>query len=291
MDLGNIITNSFKYPAGDLKKFLIICILCALPFIPLFCFDLMDNNVEILVGIWLILVLVEILIIPGYLISVVKEGCGLSKSVPSIKVGRNIINTLKYILLNIIYSLVPLLVLVIGVFALGMSSLPVFESITKITKLDDVANLLSNIPNMLSNFINSILILLAVFLIVSFIFSLLSYVATARFAKHNKLGEAFRSIIGDIKQIGVLKLIAWYIVMGMMVSIIVDVAAFVLFVPYAGVFIYFAIVFPYVLMVYYYSLGLLHSSVEGSDEEFDFDEFDLNEFEKEIKSIRRMYYE
>ena len=172
-----------------------------------------------------------------------------------------------------------------------MSSLPVFESVTKITKLDDVANLLSNIPNMLSNFINSILILLAVFLIVSFIFSLLSYVATARFAKHNKLGEAFRSIIGDIKQIGVLKLIAWYIVMGMMVSIIVDVAAFVLFVPYAGVFIYFAIVFPYVLMVYYYSLGLLHSSVEGSGEEFDFDEFDLNEFEKEIKSIRRMYYE
>ena len=289
MKLCDIISNSFKYPAGDLKKFLIICVLFALPIIPVSVLDFMEGNVEILVGLAVLLFIIDVLIIPGYFISIVGKGCSKSKSVPSIRVGRNIINTFKYIVLNIVYSLVPLIVLVIGVYALGLSSISVIQSIQHITSITDLVNLISN-------FFNSIVIVLTVFLIVSWIFSLLAKVAIARFANYNKLSEAFKKIIGDIKEIGVLKLIAWFIVMGIIMSIIFDVSALLTLIPYVGVFLYFAVIVPYIVMMYCYSLGLLYSGVEGSEGDFDSDDFDsydfdLDEFEKEILDIRKRHNE
>ena len=270
MNLGEIIINSFKYPARDFKKFLLICLLFALPIIPVFAFITIGDYFEILAVLFLLLAVIDILIIPGYFISVVGKGCNQSESVPPIKLGRNIINTFKFAILEFIYGLVPFFVFIIGIFASAYFS---FSQTTFDVLLDSI-----------SNFITSFLIVLIITILVSFIFSLLSCVATARFAHFNKLRAAFKNIIGDIKEIGVLKLLLWFIVMGIVTSLITIISVLLIFIPYAGIVICLAVLIPYLMMVYYYSLGLLYSNVGGAD-----DDFDLDEFEKEIQVIKMMY--
>lgn len=279
MKFEDIISNSFKYPFGDLKRFSIICILFLLPIIPLIFLSFIDGYSEVLMGIFAVLLIIDILIVPGYFISVVREGCNQSKSIPSIRIGRNIINTFKYFILELVYNLVPILVFIFGIGIIGFIYLPDFTfnlSNLAITKL--FVSIMSAI--------DSFLLVLLITAILLIIFTLVSCVAIARFAKYDKLSEGFKNVIGDLKEIGVIKLISWYVMIGIFISLISNVAALLLAVPHVGNIIYYAIILPYLVMVYFYSLGLLYSDVGDTVVE---DNFDLDEFEVEVMSIRRMY--
>lgn len=284
MDVGNILSKSFKYPINDFKNFLKICILCVLPIIPLIAVLFFEDEMIItaLGCIFAILLLVVFLVLPGYFISVIKQGSNVSNSIPSLKVGRNIINTLKWVVLNIIYSIIPIAVFAVCIVSSGIFSL--FQ-----------ADLIAENPDAVINVLSSLAIYLLIGLVVAWIFSLISSVATARFAKYDSLAEAFsfKALYRDIRKIGVLRIIGWFILINIVITFISNITSLVMFIPYVGVIIYLGFVVPYLVAVYYYSLGLLYSNAGGSveyDDEYEDDgeELDLDEFEREIQALKMM---
>ncbi|MBR2558487.1 MAG: DUF4013 domain-containing protein [Methanobrevibacter sp.] len=265
MKMGNILTKSFKYPFNDFKNFLVVCVLFLLPALPLFALRVLGDNAIILcIVLSLLLLFIDILIIPGYFVSVVKSGCDNPKSVPSIKLGKNIVDSFKKFILDFIYGLVPFIVFVVGIIISGMYA--------------------SNSDQLLFSF----MIVLVITAILSVIFSLFSSVATARLAKYDSLSKAFSfgEVFADVKRIGFWKVLAWYILMGIIVFLIAHVVLLLVFIPYVGLIIYFAFIIPYIISVYYCSLGLLYSNVDGSGKKDG--EVDLDEFEREIQEIKMM---
>ena len=259
MNVGNILSLSFKYPFGDYKNLTIFSALFLLSVIMSVGFWIHN---DILLKIGFVAVMLLFLIVPGYLISVIKEGCLESSNIPSLNIVKNIIDTLKLIVLNIVYMIIPILVFLALTFGTGLSS--VFTT--------------GSIP---LNFFSSLSITLIISFIVFLIFTLISYVAMARFAYYGKLVGAlnFKSVFGDIKKIGVLRLIGWYLLMAIILGIIGRVSLLLLLVPYIGIIIYMCLVTPIISLIFYYSIGLLYSNVAGA-------EFDINTFERELMEFR-----
>lgn len=273
MNFGDIISNSVKYPFEDLKNLGFVCLLFVLLLI-LPIGIIIKNPITMAIGAAGLLVF--ILITPGYKILVIKSGINQSSNIPSIKVGRSIINTLKLLVLKICYVAIPsIIALIILLFATGLLNYPVviFKSMPNLTFTFDL----------IGRFLNAIWITLMVTSIVRLIFSLLSYIAQARLANSNSLIEALKihKVILDIKEIGFFKFIGWYIVMGILLAIISIIAGFVLFVPYVGFIIYLCIVMPIIYLIYNYSLGLLYS-----DFSYDEDDDDLDKFERELQYLK-----
>ena len=279
VNFGGIISNSFKYPFKDLKKLGFICLLFVLLLILPVGILIFKNSVSIVIGVACLLIF--ILITPGYNILVIKSGIEQSNRVPSVKVGRSIINTLKLLVLYICYIAIPsIITFTILMFATGLSNYPM----AIFTSTD-----LNSAHELISGFLNAILITLIVTSIVRFIFSLVSYIAKARLANSNSLIEALKinKVIRDIRKIGLLKFIGWYLIMGILLAIVGAIALLVLFVPYVGFIIYLCIVVPIIYLVYNYSLGLLYSDL--SDGKHDGDD-DLEKFEREIKYLKYGLY-
>lgn len=262
MDLGNIITNSFKYPFNDYKNLSIFCALFLLALIP-FAGVLMEQDTVFVIG--LITTIILMLIVPGYLLSVIHNGCEESLELPSLNIVKNIVNTLKLIVLDIVYMIIPVIVLLILLFATGFFTLFSANSIENLSEL-----------SLGAGFIAAFIIMF----IVSLIFLILSYIAKARFAHTGSLSEAldFGKVIRDIKDIGVGKLVIWYLLMNVLVGLVSRITIFLLLIPYAGVLVYVCIITPVLMLIYYYSIGLLYSGICG---------LNIDEFEKELYTIRK----
>ena len=263
MDLSQIISNSFKYPFKDLKRLAILCMLFVLPVIlPIGVYY--DSDIVSSLGIIVILVL--ILIIPGYTVSIVKKGSIESSNLPSLSIGKNIIDTFKLLVLRIVYMIVPIAVFLVLLFAAG-------SLIFTIGSVSDVFGFLSALG----------IVFLASY-IVYIIFEFLLIFAKARLAHFNSLTEALKihKVLKDIKSIGVGRVIGWYIVMAILLGVISIICALLIFIPYVGILLYFCVSVPIILVIYYYSLGLLYSNiVDGSG-----DDLDLDKFEKEIQRLK-----
>lgn len=266
MDIGKIISNSFKCPFKNLKQLAVLCILFVLPFVLPVGF-MVDQQIVKILGI--IAIIVFALFLPGYLLSVVRSGTMESPGIPILK-PRNIIDTFKLIVLRIVYMIIPVLVFVI--FALGFGSL----SIDAISKF--------NFSSIISYFV----IAAVIGLIVYVIFALLLIIAKARLAYTNSLVEALKihKVVKDIRNIGLAKTIAWYLVIAILLGVISNILFIALMlVPFAvGIVIYVVIVIPIICIIYYYSLGLLYSNI--SEEKISDDDIDLEKFEKEIQRLK-----
>ena len=277
MDFGAIISNSFKYPFKDLKNLGFVCLLFVLLLIlPIGIY--IKNSTAMTIG--AVCLLIFILIVPGYNILVIKSGIDQSRKIPTIKVGRSIINTLKLLILDICYIAIPsIIACLILLFATGLIDYPmnIFKSILDLNMTFTL--------DLISGFLNAIGITLIVTAIVRVIFTLLSCIAKARLANSNRLTEALKihKVISDIKKIGFLKFIGWYIVIGILLAIVNMIAfSLALFVHPACFIIYLCIVLPVIYIIYNYSLGLLYSNFKAGNGEDD----DLEKFERELMYLK-----
>lgn len=271
MDLGNIISYSFRFPFRDLKHLALICVLFVftliLPFGLIF-----ENRIVAVIG--LVALLAFFLIFPGYLISVVKSGINQSYDVPNIKPGKNIVNTINLIVLHICLITLPtLIVFLICVMVFGFFTNPI-----------DFSTIESS-SNQLFGLLSGIISIFVITGIVSWILSIFYYIAKARLASYDSLAQAlkFHKSIEDIKKIGIGNFIGWYLVMGILVSLCNTVASLLIFIPYVGLIIYVCIAIPVLSVIYYYSLGLLYSDIS----DFKKDD-DLESFEKELEMFKML---
>ena len=79
-----------------------------------------------------------------------------------------------------------------------------------------------------------------------------------------------KKVIRDIKNIGIVNIIKWLIVMAILLNAITFISSFVMSIPYVGFLIYGCIVIPIIESIANYSLGLLYSNISKSYDDSNF---------------------
>ena len=104
MDVGKIILNSFKYPLRNIAKLPILFILFILiAIVPIGM--VMDNKYLMFIG--LIGFFLFILIVPGYMLSIVKTGSIGSSAFPSFNLTNTVHDSIRVLCLRMVYMIVP----------------------------------------------------------------------------------------------------------------------------------------------------------------------------------------
>jgi hypothetical protein len=260
MDVATIISNSFKYPFRNLKKLPILFVLFILmAIIPIGM--LLDNDYVVYFGAFAFLMF--ILIVPGYLLSIVKTGSRESSVLPSFNLINNIYDSIRVLFLRFIYMLVPAAVFFILMTKVAPASIGLLRDLQ------------------IHTFLAAVGLMIVIFLITYIIFEFLLFFAKARMAYFNSLPEALKvnKVIGDIRNIGIFNIIKWLVVMAVLLIVISVVASFVMTIPYVGVLIYICIILPTIESIGNYSLGLLYSNIAENSS-------DLEMIEREIKLLK-----
>jgi hypothetical protein len=181
MELGEIIKDAVKYPTSNIKALLLYLVL-----------GLLIGVVEVLTGITsitklslnfdsgivlgiigVIIVIAIALLMLGFSLDVIKFAIKRSADAPEIDLARQISNGLKYIIISIVYMIIPIIIIVV----LGA----IFQHW--------IATILG--------------------LIVAIIFAFALTMAVCRLSKTDNLGSALdiRGVIADLKAIGIGKVI------------------------------------------------------------------------------------
>lgn len=242
MDVGKIIVSSFRYPFRNIAKLPILFVLFVLmAIIPIA--KLLDNTYLMIFGV--VAFFIFILIVPGYLVSIIKTGSIGSDMLPSYNLKNNILDSIRVLCLRIVYMIVPACVFFIVMSTLGSASI----------------DLLYNLQ--IHTFLATIGLIILLVLGIWIIFEVLLFFAKARLAYFNSFSEAVKinRVVGDIRKIGIFNIIKWMVLMVIVMTIISFITSFVLSIPYVGFLIYIGVVIPFMESVANYSLGLLYSNI------------------------------
>jgi hypothetical protein len=232
MDAGEITSNALKYPLTDFKKVLILGILTILS--------------SLIIPGFLVL---------GYIFKIIKSTMKDSSELPNFNQWTSMfIDGLKVFVLFFIYSIIPCILILIGIWGAILPMLTV-----------PGAGSLLNSPlslNMLGGIASIGLILLVV---ISFIIP----VALANMVYQGKLVAAFRlkEIIGKIKEIGWVDYLIWFIIMLIIIWVAYFVSSFLILPFIIGIVIVPLIISPYLSIFLARSIGLVYK-YEGSDHEY-----------------------
>ncbi len=120
MDLSKIIVNSVKYPFKNLIKLPIIFILFILIAIVPFGW-IFNNRFVVLIGV--IAFFLFILIVPGYMLGIVRKGSIESSVFPSFNVVNTSYDAVRVLALRIVYMIVPAVMFFIALSTLGVSGI------------------------------------------------------------------------------------------------------------------------------------------------------------------------
>lgn len=201
---------------------------------------MVDKTLSALFALALFIIFFACLILPGYSISVMKEGIDQSDIIPPFDFKNNIIDTVKVVIISIIYLLIPAIIsLSISMFAGALFTGIGYTGII------------------------SVLIISLINLIIYIVFEILLFVGLMRFAEYGELREATRipEVFNDLKDIGIIKLIITIIILGIITEIILGIGSLISFIPIIGGIVFGAIILPFALLAYWYALGSLYSDV------------------------------
>ena len=246
MNIGKIITSSFKYSFRNIQKLAILFILSLLfALVPIGL--IYDNNYALVLG--MIAFLAFILIVPGFLLSIVNIGLNESSLFPSINFGKTIYDSVRLWALRIVYMIVPATVFLIVLSTMGQSSVDMLAKI--------------QIPN----FILTVGLIFVIVLVTYLIFEFLLFFAKARLAYFNSLSEALKihKVVIDIKNIGIVNIIKWVIVMVVLLVVFSYISSWLMLIPYVGFLVYLGIVIPLLESIGNYSLGLLYANIADNE--------------------------
>lgn len=246
MNVGKIISNSIKYPFRNIKKLPILFLLFMLfALVPIGL--IYDNKYALILG--MVAFFAFILIVPGYLLSIVNIGLNESSMFPTINFGKNIYDSLRLWILRIAYMIVPAVVFFIVLRTMGVSSISMLSEIK------------------ILSFLLSVGLIFIIILVTYLVFEFLLFFAKARLAYFNSLSEALKihKVVIDIKNIGIINIIKWIIVMAVLMVVVSYVSSWVMLIPYVGFLIYLGIVIPILESIGNYSLGLLYSNIARNE--------------------------
>lgn len=269
MQLGEIFSDALKYPFNDYTKWLILGVLfiiCSLGSI-LTQFRVYNSILSIILVIVSIIVTIIVL---GYALSVLRNGIELSDEIPDFDWTNNFMDGIKYVIVSFVYFIIPSIIVTIIAFITGygpLSKILTQQNMAKFAALNGTVtsnDIFAIVPQEVwAALFTSMAITAVIALILFIIFAIFNNVAICRLAKYDSFGAAFafKDVFSDIKEIGILKIIA-YLIIAFIISIIVGIIlAFVSAVPFIGII--FAALFgnSFLILFNNRALGLLYSDV------------------------------
>jgi hypothetical protein len=231
MDIGEIVSDSVKFPSSNWKNVIILGILFILS-----------------------IVIIPGFLAMGYVFRIVKSSIAGSDELPDFEEwGEMFVDGLKVFVVGLAYFIIPFIVIFIGIWA-SISAMIVQSTGT-----------ISN-PTAFLGLMGGTMIL---GMILALIFGLIAMIAIANMALYDsELGAAFRfgEILERISMIGWGSYILWYIVIFIVIGFVASIISGILsIIPILGTIIAFLIVYPYYYMLIARSLALIFaSSEEGS---------------------------
>ena len=238
MNIGDIISDAMAYPFKNITAlilYMVLGIIAAIiggTTILSFATAITTKGFSsfALGGVGLVGMIVFILIlflIEGYGLDIIKFGIERRADGPGIDIGRQISNAVKLIIVNIVYYLVPAII----IFVLGL---------------------------FLRDWIMAIISLILVIL-----FALANFMAKCRLAKTDNLGDALAigEAIGDISRVGIGRLIATVVLVVIIAVIIVILIGIIGSISDIVGDILFGIFLVYLVFFYNRAIGLLYSDV------------------------------
>ncbi|WP_407412757.1 DUF4013 domain-containing protein [Methanobrevibacter sp.] len=265
MNLREIIMDSIKYPISDTRKFLIFCVLIILmnlsTILPSYGFN--NNTLTIILS---LVTLIVSFVVLGYSVEVIKGGTEGDDTLPDFDYVKQFVIGIKALILEIIYFIIPLIIVLIVASASGL-----FSSFTKIiyASADAIANDASNLTmitsaipqSTMNTFTNALTVTLIVAIILFIIFSLMSFTGLVRFAKSGSGTEGlrFKEILKDMSNVGFVKIIVTLIVIYIIALALAVVIGLIGLIPYIGVFIGMFVGVPFIMLFLYRAIGLLYA--------------------------------
>jgi hypothetical protein len=275
MEITDIIKEAFIFPSTDLAKLAIyialsfVSVILSVLGLSLFVLGLLDNGAYAVIGVVLFIAgLILGFILSGYLISILKSGIDGDENVPEFKWKENLITGIKYLIVNIVYFIIPaIIVLIVGWITnvYGLSA----EIFTKMmtASMNAPANATVDIANVVpqSTFVslgNAMLITGIVAFVLFLIFLFIQTMGESRLANTDSLGDALNIVeaFKDIGRIGWGKVIAVVVLIFLIVAVINAVISGIN--SYINGFsIISIIVTPYLIFFSSRATGLLYSDI------------------------------
>ena len=238
MEIGEIIGDAIRYPLNHTKSLLIyIVIMFVIALIAIFTGvglvagqetnQVLASGIIGIIG--LLLIIIIALLVDGYGLDIVKLGIDKSDAAPEIDIGRQVIAGLKYLIVGIVYIIIPFIVML----------------------------LLSAINDTLGLIVGVILFI---------IFGLALLMGQCRLANTGSLGEALNipEAIKDLQTIGIFKVLIVIIIVGIIALILNFIAGIFSGMGDIGSFIsaiLSAIVGAYTFFFGHRATGLLYSDL------------------------------
>lgn len=275
MEIMDIIKESLIFPSNDLAK---VAIFIALTFVTgilavlgivLFALGLVDSIVYAVIGVFIIIAALAVgFIMGGYQISIMKSGIDGDENVPEFMWKENLITGIKYLVVCIVYFIIPaIIVLIVGWVTnlFGLSS-EVFTKMmyANINAQTNATVIASNVvpQSMLVSLGTAMIITGIVAAVVFLIFLFIQTMGESRLANTGSLGDALNvsEAFKDIGRIGWGKVIAVIILIFLIIAVInVIISGLNYYIN--GIGIVSIVVSPYLAFFAARATGLLYSDI------------------------------
>ena len=244
MEIGDIISKSFKYPLNNGTQFMKVALLLfLLLIIPVFFTILMmifanSSAISVSIIIAVICYIIFALIMGGYFLSVMKEGIASSDLMPEYDFAKNIVDSIKAWVLGLLFLLIP--GIIIGILLLFVKNFGSNETI-----------------------FGGLICVAFIAFILEIIFGIFLTISLLRLANYDSLSEAlnFSAIKEDLITIGIGNLIVVWVVFTIISGAILFITGFLIFIPIIGIIIYIMFIVPYIYLAMCYGFGLMYSEI------------------------------
>lgn len=275
MEIIDIIKEAMVYPSNDLAK---LAIYIALSFaigilfilgLVLFALGVSENAVFAVIGVILFIgALVVSFILSGYLISIVKSGIDGDEDLPEFIWKENLITGVKYLVVNIVYFIIPaIIVLIIGAATnlFGLAAEVISKTVNASVQAQANSTVVASnvVPQAtMTSFLTAFSITAIIAAVVFLIFLFIETMAEARLANTGNIGDALNvpEAFKDIGRIGWGKVIAVVFLIFIIIAVINSVISGLNY-YISGISIISLIVTPYLTFFSSRATGLLYSDI------------------------------
>lgn len=275
MEITDIIKDAFTFPANNLKALAIYIVITFVMGILSFggvLFIALSGESGfyiILAAIMIILAILIGFVLSGYEIDIIKTGIDFEELAPNIDFKNDLIRGIKAAIVAIVYFIIPAIITVIMAFVTNMPqnivnvAQNVNQTVVNTNGTVVASAALDMVPKeLLANLAGSLALTLIVAAVFFIIFSFFQYMANARLANTDSLGEALNipEAFRDISRIGYGKVIATVLLMVIIVAVINAIIGYIVG-EIPAVSIVNIIVTPFLMFAMNRANGLLYSDI------------------------------
>jgi hypothetical protein len=220
MDVGEIISNSIRYPSSNWKKYIILGVLLVIPIVFFIAF--------------------------GYILRIIKSSIAGYDELPEFDdLADLFIDGLKVFIVTIVYNIIPIIVIIVGIFG----SIAAVGGFTNVTAY----------PLAFAGLLGLTVIIGLILAVIFTIFEIIA-IANMAYYDELGAAFKFSEILERISKIGWGKYIIWFIVMLIIGIIIAIIGGIITSIPTIGYIIATVFIFSYYYMFIGRSIALIFIS-------------------------------